>query len=263
MEQSSSISHVWSNDETEVASILLQLPHLINHRDTLLPFSSWGVKRKRSVYESLSHRRASSSSPPSPPPPPAAEKIAVKCEATTTSPDTPLAFCPSESDEKSKRLKRKSSVKKTKEELVAIIEDCNQSKELLKKKIEKSQQLHDQLKAENLALKARKQEGHIREKSQAETETGARLTVEVKTEVDQRRSAETGETYQNPRGKRMSWFPGMAKMISIPDLNVYPGESYMMMEFSQQRVDDFNKARAHAAARQRRMQICRQKNSHR
>ncbi|EEF52726.1 uncharacterized protein LOC8274666 [Ricinus communis] len=310
-----SSSPVESKDEMEVAAILLELPHLIEAEHKLSLFPSWGTKRKRSTDDYFSQRRVSLSSPSptptlntSPPPPPPLpvvreiepKKPAVKGEAS--SPATPLAFCPSESDDKPKRLKRKLSVKKTKEELLEIIQEYTQSNELLIKEIEQTKRYYQQMKERNLWLQTRKQELSLgidnigREKPQTKVKASAGLTLEVtpattadddgvQVVIDQKpfiiertaNKVETSESYPSyyPYGKNVPLFQsrsGLGMNIetvnpsSVPDLNACsgPGESFWMMEFAQQTVDDMNKSftKAMAAkARQRRMLICRDKHS--
>lgn len=109
-----------SNDEIEVAEVLLKLHTLIAESEYGLQLPlSWGSKRRRSADDS--HRRVLLPSTPFPSLhgiggllvsvfDPDKTKTAVKVEAS--SPATPLSFSPSESDEKPKRLKRKASAKK-------------------------------------------------------------------------------------------------------------------------------------------------------
>uniref|UniRef100_A0A2C9U161 Uncharacterized protein n=1 Tax=Manihot esculenta TaxID=3983 RepID=A0A2C9U161_MANES len=182
-----------SNDEIEVAEVLLKLHTLIAESEYGLQLPlSWGSKRRRSADDS--HRRVLLPSTPFPSLhgiggllvsvfDPDKTKTAVKVEAS--SPATPLSFSPSESDEKPKRLKRKASAKKTKEQLLEIVEQYTQSNESLTKEIEKSRQKYEELKASNLWLQAKKQELNLgiirREEPQLEPKTSKNsLNYEVK-----------------------------------------------------------------------------------
>ncbi|KAJ9186448.1 hypothetical protein P3X46_002020 [Hevea brasiliensis] len=313
MEQRSSPSYrpkFTRNDEIEVAAVLLMLPSLI--ADGLRFSLSWGSKKRRSCsYETSFQSRVHLQSPP---PVPSLhgigfllgsafdpEKAAVKVEAS--SPATPLSFCPSESDEKPKRLKRKASVKKTKEEWLEIMEQYTQSNELLIKEIKQLRHYYEELKASNLWLQAKKQElslGNVRgEKPHLELKTSLNLlevklgqsTVKASTVVgyeghhlhlvvDQRslimdktaNKAGIAESYPFPYDQALSLLPsrsGLSMSMSmikgdvgpngIPDLNVSPIES---VDFAQLVDDSRTLTKAMAAqARQRRMQICRDKNS--
>ncbi|CAK7346189.1 unnamed protein product [Dovyalis caffra] len=176
-----SLSEEFGDFEIEVAEILLDFPRLIplSNYGSGLPFT-WGGKRRRSAEANLGPRRAVHSLPtslsPSPSPilygpvgpaittsPATAaasepeRPITVKAEPAT-SPATPLSFPPSESDERPKRLKRRVSTKKRKENLLKIISQITESNELLRGEIQKVTQYYEQLKATNSLWKARKQE---------------------------------------------------------------------------------------------------------
>ncbi|KDP36919.1 hypothetical protein JCGZ_08210 [Jatropha curcas] len=180
MKQRSSGAHHYSprydrNDEIEVAAILLELPALIVESDSALRLPlSWGAKRRRSANEpSFLHGvRLPSPSVPSIHGSGSgggsgvlvscafeSEKPAVK--VGTSSPATPLSFSPSESDEKRKRLKRKASVKKTKEHWLEVIEKYTKSNESLAKDIAQMKCYYEKMKENNLLLQARKQEVFI------------------------------------------------------------------------------------------------------
>ncbi|KAJ9165969.1 hypothetical protein P3X46_020778 [Hevea brasiliensis] len=154
------------NDEIEVSAILLKLPSLIVESECGLQLPlSWGSKRRRSAYETqrLVHLPSTpvrslhgmggllvSVIDP--------EKTTFKVQASSSSPATPLAFPPSESDEKPKRLKGTASVKKTKEECLKIIKQYTRINELLIKEIEQTRLKYEELKANNLWLQAKRQE---------------------------------------------------------------------------------------------------------
>ncbi|XP_068313800.1 uncharacterized protein [Pyrus communis] len=136
-----------SDGEIEVANILIHLPHMISELETPLPIPLeliWGCKGKRSVlalkndgcastlrrligpdflcslqlWASLARRPSAAKAPPPPPVP-----NAVKEE--TSSPDTPLCFEPSESDEKQPdHLSSKLfSQKRKREDWIAIVDE--------------------------------------------------------------------------------------------------------------------------------------------
>ncbi|PPS07835.1 hypothetical protein GOBAR_AA12794 [Gossypium barbadense] len=138
----------------EVANIMLELPRLI-----LRPprFScTWGCRRKRSV--------STSSPPPSQQPLSSSAIVGPIEKVLSSSPDTPLSFCPNEADEKPQPQpqppKKKTSVntlKRKKEQILEMVEDFTHRNELLKKDIEIKRQLLDQQIAENLELKSKKQ----------------------------------------------------------------------------------------------------------
>lgn len=127
--------------ELEVSEILLNLPYLFTNCLTNFRFSlSWGSKRRRSV---LDH-------PPSP-----VKPITKPPEAT--SPDTPLSFCPSECEAKSKQsTTKKTSVKRTREELLRVIEDRKENQQTLMQEIGKVKLHLQKLQDENSELKAKK-----------------------------------------------------------------------------------------------------------
>ncbi|TYI75437.1 hypothetical protein E1A91_D06G004300v1 [Gossypium mustelinum] len=85
-----SFDSVFAMEDIEVANIMLELPRLM-----LRPprFScTWGCRRKRSV--------CTSSPPPSKQPLPSSTVVGPIEKVLSSSPDTPLSFCPSEADEK-------------------------------------------------------------------------------------------------------------------------------------------------------------------
>lgn len=143
--------------ELEVSEILLNLPHLFTNSLTDFRFSySWGSKCRRSALDN----------PPSPPrrlkvvvssasPPPPAVNSVPKAEAT--SPATPLAFCPSDSEVKSKQStkNKKTSLKRTRDEWQRIIDEKLQTQQTLLKEIEKVKLHMQKLQNENSQLKAK------------------------------------------------------------------------------------------------------------
>ncbi|XP_065847017.1 uncharacterized protein [Euphorbia lathyris] len=242
------LNYDMDEDEIEVASILLELPSLIASRNRLpLSWPAWGTKRKRSAEEfSLLRRVRSSNSPQSScqeiialdVPVVQPEKPAAKVKAS--SPATPLSFSPSESDGKPKRLKRKLSVKKKKEELLEITKECTITNESLRKEVEQSREYLMRLQSQNFNLKARKQE--LAQGSKKEKDNDAQVAVEV-------RSNKLEGEVMNEK---------VVGASGIPDLNV---SLPVWMEFFQPLDDNksFTKAMA-AQARHRRMLICRDKN---
>ncbi|KAF9686720.1 hypothetical protein SADUNF_Sadunf02G0018800 [Salix dunnii] len=169
------------DDEVEVAEILSSFPRLIamSKYSSWLPYT-WSGKRRRSAEANLGPRPAVQSPPasvsPSPSPilsvsvgpaftttttPIAASEpekpITVKVEPAT-SPATPLSFFPSEFDERPKRLKRKVSTEKRREDLLKIKSQFTRSNEFLRGEIQKVTGYHEHLKAINSCWKARKQE---------------------------------------------------------------------------------------------------------
>ncbi|XP_059636398.1 uncharacterized protein LOC132278587 [Cornus florida] len=124
--------------EMEVADILLDLPILIAKMEARF---RWGTKRRRSVLDS----------PPSPslPPPQRRPKFVVD----TSSPATPLSFLSSESDERPQHSNKKVSKKRSREELLEIINESTQRKQCLTESVEKVKRHYEELLATNLALK--------------------------------------------------------------------------------------------------------------
>uniref|UniRef100_A0A6N2KTD1 Uncharacterized protein n=1 Tax=Salix viminalis TaxID=40686 RepID=A0A6N2KTD1_SALVM len=145
----------FGDDEVEVAEILSSFPRLIamSKYSSWLPYT-WRGKRRRSAEANLGSRPAVQSPltsvSPSPSPilsvsvgpamtttttPIAASEpekpITVKVEPAT-SPATPLSFFPSELDERPKRLKRKVSTEKRREDLLKIKSQFTRSNEFLR-----------------------------------------------------------------------------------------------------------------------------------
>ncbi|XP_011074686.1 uncharacterized protein LOC105159346 [Sesamum indicum] len=161
-----------TEDEIIVSQILLDLRNLISLSESLSNFN-WGCRRRRSCLD------AAPSLPPTPSllPPPVqrtdngieahikAEEVSLEekpdataATRTTASPDTPLSFSPSESDEKSKHSSKKTSKKRSKQEYIDMIEGLTQRKDLLRGEIENVKKYYNKLKAYNSELKAIKKE---------------------------------------------------------------------------------------------------------
>ncbi|KAM2350289.1 hypothetical protein ACFX1X_013712 [Malus domestica] len=171
-----------SDAEIEVAKILIHLPHMISEFKTSLFISLaliWGCKGKRSalvlkndggastlrrqigpdflsslpLWASLvPHPLAAKASPPPPVP------NTVKEE--TSSPDTPLCFEPSESDEKQPndlRSKLLGQKRKT-EEWITIVDKLTSKKKLRNQELENVKRFFEKMDGLNLELKARKKE---------------------------------------------------------------------------------------------------------
>ncbi|XP_034201796.1 uncharacterized protein LOC117616555 isoform X2 [Prunus dulcis] len=174
-----------SVSEMEVADILLQLPDMIYQFESPLPIPlslGWGCKSKRSAlavkndHASTLQRLRHLGLPPcwskllrccftpkslakSPVP---LLSNAIKVE--TSSPDTPLSFEPSESDDKPQQLRRRVLGKRKREEWSKIIDELTQEKESVQLKVERH---YVDLNDFNLELKARKEKlmglGHKQE----------------------------------------------------------------------------------------------------
>ncbi|XP_045833438.1 uncharacterized protein LOC123924543 [Trifolium pratense] len=142
--KSSSSSPLWSESEIEIAEIIRDL-YCISLLSSI-PFT-WGCKRKRSAIQNT----PSAALLPRP-----SKTIAVKTEAP--SPETPLSFPATESDDKPKHSKKKTSLKKEKDESLQTIQKLTKSKSSLNQEIEKVQQHYDRLMSINLKLKVRKQQ---------------------------------------------------------------------------------------------------------
>ncbi|TQE07585.1 hypothetical protein C1H46_006905 [Malus baccata] len=226
-----------SDAEIEVAKILIHLPHMISEFETPLPIPLalvWGCKGKRSalalkndggastlrrligpdflsslpLWASLAPRPLAAKAPPPPPVP-----NAVKEE--TSSPDTPLRFEPSESDEKqpdhlrSKLLGRK---RKT-EEWITIVDELTSKKKLRNQELENVKRFFDKMDGLNLELKARKQElmrlGHkLEEEQRLDTDPSPEPTVQLSqptqlTFVTPPQAAPNQEPYQHPMPMQM------------------------------------------------------------
>ncbi|KAH6780201.1 hypothetical protein C2S52_011438 [Perilla frutescens var. hirtella] len=171
MEQSASSSSSLlasaTEDEIIVSQILLDLRNLMSLSESLSNYN-WGCRRKRSCLD-----------PPPPPPLTSAsfslenrieeKRARIKAEEaaqdekhvgaarTTASPDTPLSFSLSESDEKPKHSSKKTSKKRSREEYLDMIEGLTQRRELLAGEIENVKKYYNKLMADNAQLKAMKQ----------------------------------------------------------------------------------------------------------
>ncbi|KAJ8439830.1 hypothetical protein Cgig2_029090 [Carnegiea gigantea] len=144
--------------EFEVAEILLNLPYLFTNSVSDFRFSyTWGSKCRRSALDnppSPPRPRKAVVSSASPLPPPAVNPL-PKAEAT--SPATPLAFCPSDYEVKSKQStkNKKTSLKRTRDEWRRIIDEKLQTQQTLLKEIEKVKLHMQKLQNENSELKAK------------------------------------------------------------------------------------------------------------
>ncbi|KAB2075920.1 hypothetical protein ES319_A06G003800v1 [Gossypium barbadense] len=199
-------------EDIEVANILLELPRLI-----LRPTRSsctWGCRRKRSVSTS------------SPPLLPSSAVVGPVENIISSSPDTPLSFCPSEADEKPLPLppkKKASSVnilKRKKEQLLEMVEDFTHRNELLKRL--------------NQCV----------------------LTPEsTQISVGQHQQGIPSRVHHQPltMDRMVEMMSMLPSSKGIPDLNVSAEEAFMD-------VDIVSKSGAAAAARFKRKQICRAKN---
>nr|KJB63517.1 hypothetical protein B456_010G003900 [Gossypium raimondii] len=242
-------------EDIEVANIMLELPRLI-----LRPprFScTWGCRRKRSV--------STSSPPPSQQPLSSSAIVGPTEKVLSSSPDTPLSFCPSEPDEKPQPQppKKKTSVntlkRQKKEQILEMVEDFTHRNELLKKDIEIKRQLLDQQIAENLELKSKKQKLN---QSLLTPVTNKRLDLGVQSaQVSigqyhhyQQQGIPSRVHHQTLMMDRMVEMISMLPSSNgIPDLNVAAEEAFIDL-------DPVTRGRAAAEARFKRRQICRAKN---
>ncbi|KAL3634346.1 hypothetical protein CASFOL_021400 [Castilleja foliolosa] len=142
-------------DESAVAEILIALRKLISLSEYLTDFN-WGCKRRRSCLDEV---------PPLPRGPSSENEIEVRklkikaalrkgvdAAGTTASPTTPLAFSPSESDEKS-RHKETSKRRLMEDNIVRL----TQTRDVFRREVENAKRHYDKLKAYNSELKAMKQ----------------------------------------------------------------------------------------------------------
>ncbi|KAL7086027.1 hypothetical protein ACP275_14G313700 [Erythranthe tilingii] len=163
-----------TKDEITVAQILLDLNFLFSLTESLSNFN-WTCRRRRSSYDAAPPLRRGPSSP-SPSlrktddggiderrPLVQTEEFVKEKEKksgaarTTASPDTPLSFSPSETDELSKHSSKKNSKKRPREDYIEIIQGLTQRKDLLRGEIENVKKYYDKLKAYNSELKSMKQ----------------------------------------------------------------------------------------------------------
>ncbi|KAI3734377.1 hypothetical protein L6452_13845 [Arctium lappa] len=148
-------------DEVEVIEILLTLPKLIAKSELLSRYTfTWGRKKKRSVLVSKSesspstHRRIDENTP---------EKLTAE-EDADKSPSTPLCFLPSGSGsdgvDKPKQLSslKKNSKRKATDDLMEKYTGMQQEREILIRKIKAMETFRQELSAQNLQLKAKRQE---------------------------------------------------------------------------------------------------------
>ncbi|KAF8410443.1 hypothetical protein HHK36_002972 [Tetracentron sinense] len=295
-------SFIDSLDEYEinVAKIMLKIPQLIYESKLRPRFPlSWAAKRKRSAIQDTPSSSPHRSPPPPPPPPPPApslcrppcnvERPILKVEAS--SPGTPLSFCPSESDGKSKHSKRKNFKKRTKEEWLGILAELNRCQEQLKADVENVKLYHDKQKAFNLVLKARERELCLK-KEELDLDSSRRLDLVVepteltvrlnpKEDAQQRLPivihqppsavhrmdcrSEILENSQYPYNQMSSSLSsgvglGMGKNLSaigIPDLNLSVEETVGMDSFP---LFELNGSAIATQARKRRIEIIRRKN---
>lgn len=157
-----------TEDEIIVSQILLDLKNLMSLSESLSGFN-WGRRRRRSCLEAPPALTSACSSLENRIVERRAQIKVEEAEApqdekhgggarTTASPDTPLSFSPSESDEKPKHSSKKTSKKRSREEYLDMIEGLSQRKELLTGEIENVRKYYNKLKAHNSHLKAMKQE---------------------------------------------------------------------------------------------------------
>ncbi|XP_058725385.1 uncharacterized protein LOC131596676 [Vicia villosa] len=150
MEQSSS---VWLESEIETARILTDLRHtfsLFSH----VPYS-WGCRKKRSAIRNTPPSNGGGATTTVIPPPPDAVKAKV------SSPTTPLSFPRTESDEKPKHSEKRTSLKRTKEHYLRIIEDLKKTKDSTTQEIANVKRQCEELKLFNSKLKAKQKELNI------------------------------------------------------------------------------------------------------
>ncbi|XP_042007337.1 uncharacterized protein LOC121755953 [Salvia splendens] len=144
-----------TEDEIAVADILLNLKTTMLPLSESLPNCKWGLRRKRSCLVSPPSISASSNRIED-------RKAPIKAEEarTTGSPDTPLIFSHSESDDKPKHSSKKTSKSKSKarEDYLDLIDEETKRKKLLTGEIAKVRKYYNELKETNRRLKAMKQE---------------------------------------------------------------------------------------------------------
>ncbi|XP_048444432.1 uncharacterized protein LOC125479302 isoform X2 [Pyrus x bretschneideri] len=234
-----------SDSEIEVAKILINLPHMISEFETPLPIPLalvWGCKRKRSVLALKNDGGAStlrrligpdflSSLPlwaslaplgPGPlaamAPPPSPVPNAVKEE--TSSPDTPLCFEPSESDEKQPdhlRSKLLGQKRKT-EEWITIVDELTSKKKLRNQELVNVKRFFEKMDGLTLELKARKEE---EEEPCLDTDASPEPTEQLSqstqlTSVTPPQPAPNQEPYQHPEQVKMPMPMQMQMQIPSP-----------------------------------------------
>ncbi|CAJ2675760.1 unnamed protein product [Trifolium pratense] len=134
----------WSKSEVETAEIISALYHCFSLFSSVS--YSWGCKKKRSAIPSYDGGAAVV------PPPSDAGK------AQASSPATPLSFPATESDEKTKPSKNKTSLKRKREYYLKMIEDLTKTKDSINQEIDHMKRHCEQLKEFNIKLKAREKE---------------------------------------------------------------------------------------------------------
>ncbi|KAK2398301.1 hypothetical protein QL285_048255 [Trifolium repens] len=137
----------WSKSEVETAEIISALYHCFSLFSSVS--YSWGCKKKRSaIQNNPSSDGGAAVVPPS----------SDAGKAQVSSPATPLSFPATESDEKTKPFKNKTSLKRKREYYLNLIEDLTKTKESINQEIEHVKRHYEQLKEFNLKLKAREKE---------------------------------------------------------------------------------------------------------
>ncbi|XP_042495462.1 uncharacterized protein LOC122074620 isoform X2 [Macadamia integrifolia] len=158
MKRNSSNSSFFDDYEFKAAEILLQLPQMIAQErygyGFPFPFS-WGAKRKRSAVDSnpLPFHHPSSPTPPLLSHSCNSGKSSPKVESA--SPVTPLSFSPSESDSKPGMIYNK---KKTKQEMLEIIQHLGDNVKVLKQELPKAMAHYEILKRTNSKLRQMERE---------------------------------------------------------------------------------------------------------
>ncbi|KAL9144500.1 hypothetical protein ABFS82_14G300200 [Erythranthe guttata] len=152
-----------TKDETTVAQILLDLNFLFSLTESLSNFN-WTCRRRRSSYDAAPPLRRGPSIRKTDdggiderrPPVQTEEFVNEKSGAarTTASPDTPLSFSPSDTDQHSSK---KNSKKRPRQDYIEMIQGLTQRKDLLRGEIENVKKYYDKLKAYNSELKSMKQ----------------------------------------------------------------------------------------------------------
>ncbi|XWS25906.1 hypothetical protein CRYUN_Cryun27aG0107500 [Craigia yunnanensis] len=231
-----------TGDEIEVASILLELPHLIFESRPRFSFT-WGANRKRST--AAEKQVAATSSPalklsPSPGPSLPSNIVGSTYETEapmekilTSSPATPLSFSPSESDEKPMPSGKKvfvNNLNKKKEQLLETTKDFTRRNELLKKDIENEKRFLDQQKAENLELKAKKQKlsQSLRKAEEPRLETSKSLNLEKQlTEISMETDNSTTQDYHHQQRTSIRDY----QQPFIMDQTVYRSEMNMNSQY--------------------------------
>lgn len=225
---------MFTENELDVCDILLDLEDLFFQSDSRTKFSfKWGATKRRSAIDST----------PSPPRLPCLQKPKheereidskiPKLKTEVTSPSTPLAFSPSESEEKSKKNSKKMPRKKWSD----IIDGLTQRKELLTREVDVVRSYYNKLLTFNLALKAKKDElksYRIKKNTQLEIERGFGVKVDQQeyhpfpnqsfrypTAAYQ---PQISETFKNQNGQISAGGLGLVNQAAgphgIPDLNV-------------------------------------------